>query len=347
MNRKASSFLILLLSVFTSLSVHAFCVQTFNAYGAFYAADIAQRTRETAEQLKADACSAIFLQEVFNRNRMNMYQQFSAELASTHENVPTGLTTSSGLQSLIKGEVLETKFYRFQVQTLVGIRKGFSVTRVRLKDLSSEVVLVNVHLHHSSTDSRMSQLAELVEWRHKNPDLPLILAGDLNSNPDSIEYDFLVTALNLVDLGRQAIGGTYPAGYCTYCKDNPRSWDGFLSSKGPQDQTYDYVFSAPDPKTGIDFRGVSSQVNLKGRTGFTWSDHYGVQVELKEVRQKRRSNQEKLEQLSASLIQLKDLANRHKDARYRRNLKSLLVVEDHIKQLEQKAGFFYNYLMRL
>lgn len=347
MNRHASSYFVLLLSLFTSLSVHAFCVQTFNAYGAFYASDIAQRTRETAEQLKADGCSAILLQEVFNRNRMNMYQQFSVGLTTTHENVPTGLTTNSGLQSLIKGEVLDTKFHRFQVQTLVGIRKGFSVTRVRLKDLSSEVLVLNVHLHHSSTDSRMSQLAELVEWRHKNPELPLIIAGDLNSNPGSIEYDFLVTTLSLVDLGRQALGGTYPSDYCTYCKENPRSWDGFLSSKGAQDQTYDYVFGAVDPKTGIGFSGVSTLINLKGHPGFTWSDHYGVQVELKEVRQKRRSSQKKLEQLSESLIQLKDLANRLQDDRYRRNLRSISIVEDHIKQLEQKVGFFYNYLMRL
>lgn len=274
------------LVLFFSPQSHAFCVQTFNAYGAFYSSDTAQRTREFSDQLARDNCEVIHLQEVFDRNRVNMYSEIGKDLQTTHKLIPTGLTTKSALMSAVRGEVISTTFQRFQKQTMMGMRKGFSVTRARFAGIPSEFYLVNLHLHHSSKDARISQLNEVIAWRKKHPELPMILMGDFNANPGSSELQLITQTLKLTDAVVAAQGG-YSPNFCTYCADNPRSWDGFMKPGGAQNHVYDYIFIAVPERSQISITIKSVEVNLKGRPGFTWSDHYGVIAQL-DIRKRRR-----------------------------------------------------------
>lgn len=265
--------------ILSGATAQAFCVQTFNAYGAMYATQHLERTREFSDQLARDNCEVIHLQEVFDRNRINMFEEIGNELKSTHKVLPTGLATKSALMSLVRGEVLSTKFNRFQKQTPMGMRKGFSVTKVKFAGVPSEIYLVNLHLHHSSKEARISQINEVIAWRKNNSDLPLIMTGDFNANYGSPEYMRVINGMTVTDAVISAYG-SYPRDFCTYCKDNPRSWDGFMSPKKAEDHTYDYIFISVPETSSISIQVKSAAVNLKGRPGFTWSDHYGVIAEL-------------------------------------------------------------------
>lgn len=270
--------LLFLSALFVSSFAHALCVQTFNAYGAFYASATAARTDAIARELRKTNCDVIQLQETFNASAADMPTVFEKALASTHALYAATREVYNGLVTFARGELVEKKFHQFYDQTLMGIRKGFTVTRARFAGVAEDVALVNVHLHHSSQPSRMAQMTELIAWRLEHPELTMILTGDFNSDPGSAERRLVTALLRLRDPVEEARGG-YTSAWCTYCKENPRSWDGFPFGSGA-DHVYDYIYVSAGTSATLDFAFKSVDVNLKGVTGFTLSDHYGVTAEL-------------------------------------------------------------------
>lgn len=320
----------------------ALCVQTFNAYGAFYAGATAARTARIATELQARGCDVVQLQETFPTSAVDMPATFARGLAETHA-VAAAPESHNGLVALVKGEIRETTFFQFFEQTLIGIRKGFTVTRARLPGMNEEVYLVNLHLHHSSSPARLAQLLEMIDWRLSHPSLTMILTGDFNADPGSLERRFVTTLLRLRDSVEEA-RGAYPAGWCTYCKDNPRSWDGFPF--GGTDHVYDYIYVSTGTATALDFAARAVEVNLQGAPGFTLSDHYGVTAELapvarvpataEEVEARRTAALGALDAVEAALLQVRNsrLAGvRETIAGYR-------------SQLDNREGIAYAYLSR-
>jgi hypothetical protein len=98
----------------------------------------------------------------------------------------------------------------------------------------------------------------------------LILTGDLNFTPSSLEYLFLKNVL-LVEDAYASIHGGYAGGDCTYCANNPHHWGG-------GDRVIDYILTRSAAST--DARSVKSVINLREAHGITPSDHYGVQAGL-------------------------------------------------------------------
>ncbi|MCB0370790.1 MAG: hypothetical protein KDD45_15540, partial [Bdellovibrionales bacterium] len=133
-----------------------------------------------------------------------------------------------------------------------------------------DVYILNTHLHPMSTPIRLSQLLEIYDWRIKNPSLKLIVNGDFNSDPNSIEIRFIRDVMGLQD-SYLSLKGSYPDNYCTYCTDNPRSF-------AKKNHIFDYIFyssvSANFPNTKL--YPIYYERNLTGSEKWSYSDHYGV-----------------------------------------------------------------------
>lgn len=264
-----------------------FCLQTFNAYGPAYASNLEQRTTALARELELSPCEIVQLQEVWNE--------------SHHERLLSALTTSlpflsavrfdhfqnpvagnSGL-SVFTSEILtDQKFEAFSVNTdglmdnirsLFGVIKGIGSSWITLRsDEQFRIHMINVHLHPSSQAVRITQIAQLIEHL-ENPTLtgqPVIVSGDFNFKPNSLEYRLMRGLPSMRDSFRE-VHGPYHAGECTYCENNPHHWAGVSG-------VIDYIWLKNG--TTIQLNPLTSQINLRGINGVVPSDHYGLRVQI-------------------------------------------------------------------
>jgi len=88
-------------------------------------------------------------------------------------------------------------------------------TEVTLHQLSTNKVfrLTNTHLDHEGQPARMLGIHQILNKMNREPffrDVPSILTGDMNAEPDSEEIRFLSAQAGMQDL-TAGIGGTYHA----------------------------------------------------------------------------------------------------------------------------------------
>lgn len=256
-------------------SPQGFCVQTFNTYGPVYAKHVRQRTLALTRAL--DSCAMIQLQEV--------WRPFQKEILAQHMPSDTTIIDAdrsrsdkniSGLVGLVKGSIQKIESALFTVngkgwldygRNLMGVRKGFLATEVLLPQSRQTIVFLNLHLHHSNQAIRLAQLVDLMDWyfqtsAHRKT---VILAGDFNATPDSLEMELLQTVFRFKDSYREA--NRVYQDICTYCKKNPMYWGG-------GNRVIDYILFADN--AGLGLAVSESAINLKYFQGIALSDHYGV-----------------------------------------------------------------------
>lgn len=263
---KTAAFLFVL---FFNSQVYAYCLQSFNGYGPIYAPSILQRTNLFMKEILEDQCEVVHLQEIWNVRQIRKIEE-AVDL--TYISFAPNTRKKNGLMSLSRWNVSKTEYHSFQHNTdgswfdrsrrAIGVEKGFAVQW--LKTPIGDMAFINLHLHPVSKAVRIAQIMDLIAWRMKNSEAPIVLTGDFNMTPDSLEKSLVVHGLKVKDAVETFWGG-YKSEHCTYCSSNRLSW---LSD----DRFLDYFFySGPLKITDV-------QINLKGSVEQPYSDHYGVKV---------------------------------------------------------------------
>lgn len=262
----------------------SFCVQTFNVYGPAYASNVEGRLVRTAEELVRGPCEATQFQELW---REVNYQTFIQALSPSRlafiraDEIRTGDEAMTGLASGFSGQVLGASSELFavnnkggffdKIRDLTGVQKGFTLIEAKV-DHAPLALYVNLHTHPDEEAIRIAQISQLVlavANRTSSGELPLILNGDLNATPNSLEVALLSDVLLLRDSYIEANGeyGTT----CTYCAANPLSWSN-------EDRVIDFVLARSSPS--VELKAIKSEVNLQGPANDPLSDHYGVRSQL-------------------------------------------------------------------
>lgn len=293
MTKRLGVQVLLLASVVMSGTVASaeapFCVQTFNAFGPIYSRGIAERLHDMIRAFKKEgACEVSQFQEVWSEEQYEILKQgFKEELdRDTAIRFEAELPTPKrlGLASFLLWGAQRIGVHAFQmdkdslyddIRKLVKVGKGFGFAEVNLREgrASEMISLSNLHLHPFSQSVRIAQLTEWLQWLDSRLPLdhPLILTGDFNFEPTSVEYQLVTDVLALQD-SVVRVKGRYSKEDCTYCSDNP------LSPPGTENRVIDYVFYHPTGALRLMPR--SAEVNMKQYEGRPLSDHYGVRVQF-------------------------------------------------------------------
>ena len=260
------------------------CLQSFNAYGPSYARNLKQRTDTVGDYLQLNPCQIIQLQEVWTESHhdwaMTAIQRSLPFLSSVRfDHFQNPSAGSSGLSTFTSEIITDQQFEAFRVNSdglldnireIFGVIKGIgsSVITIRANE-SARINLLNVHLHPTSQQVRLTQIIQLIERVEsilETSDDPIMITGDFNFTPDSAEYGLLKNVLRLSDTYVEA-NGPYTKDTCTYCASNPHHWPGVTG-------VIDYIWSLSRPKIRI--LSKKSLFNMHGLLGVVPSDHLGI-----------------------------------------------------------------------
>ena len=266
------------------VSARPVCVQTFNAYGPAYAPNISGRTNAWGQALALNPCSIIQAQEVWSEQH---YEQAIKSLSKSlpfmsavrFDNTQHPYEGQSGLALFTNDLVSETSFERFEVnqdgvfddiRTALGVIKGMGSSHLTLREQNQDINVIDLHTHPSSIAVRLNQVTQLLRKFDRMLPLehPLIISGDFNFEPGSVEYRLLRDVMLMRDSYAEA-NGPYTGAECTYCVANPHHWDG-------DDRVIDYIWSRNSMDVILDAR--QSWINLRGINGIVPSDHYGLRT---------------------------------------------------------------------
>ena len=276
-------FALLLTWALSAQASSNFCVQTFNAYGPFYAPNVETRTEVFVQDLKSNGlCDFLFLQEMWNDNH---YTDFSSLMSI---DFPIGTVVAradewredgnkSGLVAVSKSAIKSPSSFLYNINkdgAADEIREGFGVKKgLMLFDsilFGSKIHFINTHLHQSSTPVRLAQLIQLhqaLESSH-GYELPWIFTGDLNFKPYSLEWNFLTQVMGFRDSFDEV---AVDKNACTYCAENMLSWDS-------DSRRIDYVLYRSTEQ--FKFKPAQASIEFKGDAEFPLSDHYGIKIDF-------------------------------------------------------------------
>lgn len=324
-----------------------FCVQNFNAYGPAYASGVRDRTERFTGFLTAmPKCDVVQFQEAWNGSQIDIIENnLSPQYAISSPNRDARI----GLMSLIMGDILGRQTVNFQVNNDGGfmdsirdtfdVKKAFHVLQARPALIEEDFYFLNTHLHPSSVTVRLTQILELLQWRLANQQHKLIFTGDINADIGTLERRFLMRLLGLHDAMEEYLGGSYPAGYCTYCAGNPLGWM-------TEDHTFDYVFFSNVSGKQTTLQATFGEVNMRGTPRQPWSDHFGVRVRLAvhdTALLPLRSEQEaRLQQTLQVLQEAQNLLMQERSAELR---SFVTLTKDLANQLQRQQGPFFDYVM--
>ena len=265
--------------VLLPLSSMAFCLQTFNAYGPIYAPSLKQRTQLLNTALKQESpCEIIHFQEVWNPDHQNELEKILLNVYPDHQTINPSKNDRIGLISslALKVESTTTQIFRInksglldEIRDLASVKKAFTVIETVIDH--QPFLIINTHLHPTSTEVRIAQIVQIMHYRIAHPDKILILSGDLNIAPFEIEHVLLRDGFGMTD-AQFEVRKTYD-GICSYCSKNPRSWMW-------EDKVFDYVFYQKNRNTKMTFNAIKADINLRGTNEMPLSDHYGLRIDF-------------------------------------------------------------------
>ena len=257
-----------------------FCLQTFNVYATAYASGVSQRLSNLATALTREPCGAIQFQEFW---RESDYRAFLTEFGRSQMQLVRAdeIRRDSkiiGLSSAFRGEVKKSYSEIFTInnedgmldwfRNLTGVQKGITAIEAKIEN-GPQALFLNTHTHPTSEAIRTAQMLQLVDFAllraEKAAELPLLMTGDLNAVPGSMEMALLQNVLLLKDAYLENHGSYGKV--CTYCANNPLSW---LS----EDRVFDFVLYRSAP--GLELKPASTEINLRGSAESPLSDHFGV-----------------------------------------------------------------------
>ncbi len=276
-------FALLLTWALSAQASSNFCVQTFNAYGPFYAPNVDTRTEVFVQDLKSNGlCDFLFLQEMWNHSHYTQFQSLlsidftnSTLIARADEWRDDG--NKSGLVAVSRLPINNPSSFLFNINkdgAVDEIREGFGVKKGLMafdtQLFNRRINLLNTHLHQSSTPVRLAQLIQLHQALESSQgyELPWIFTGDLNFKPHSLEWNFLTQVMGFRDAFDEV---AMDKEACTYCADNMLSWDS-------DSRRIDYILYRSTDH--FNFKPTAASIEFKGDAEFPLSDHYGIKIDF-------------------------------------------------------------------
>lgn len=154
-------------------------------------------------------------------------------------------------------------------------RKGANMAIVTLPS-GKKLNIVGTHLNAAGGEniriSQLDQLAIFSDW-YEDKSAPTIIAGDLNFNPLSNEYQYAKKKMNVSDAWEETHFASEP-GYTYDCFENHYAHDYTIKTNGALFKSrIDYLFHRGNIKA------LSTQITMNNEENL-FSDHYGVMGEF-------------------------------------------------------------------
>lgn len=249
--------------------------------------NLAGRTSALGSLLLESPCEIIQLQEVWTddhyESAKRAIMRSLPELSSTRaDSTQKPYIGQSGLAIFTSDFLTDQSFEKFainqagifdRVRGMLGVIKGIAYSKIHFRsDDTSLLHMMNLHTHPSSVPVRISQIVQLLETFERMLPLtaPVVITGDFNFEPDSVEYELLKNVSLLSDSYTENHGG-YSSTVCTYCASNPQHWGG-----GSRVIDFVWLRSANVQK----IKSVSSMINLQEFQGLVPSDHFGLRSNI-------------------------------------------------------------------
>lgn len=324
------------LVLFLTNLASAHCLQSFNGYGPVYAPSVLLRTQTFMKQIVKDGCEVIHLQEVWNKSQINKIEEV---IDLSYLAYAPNKMKRNGLMSFSHWNVLKTEYHSFDMnkdggfldksRSFFGVEKGFAVQWIMTP--AGEMAFVNLHLHPTSPTVRIAQILQLIVWRMKVAKYPIVLTGDFNMTPDSLEHFLVGTGLRVKD-AMQELRGKYTKDICTYCASNRLGWL-------PDDRVLDYFFYTENSPIKI----TNVEINLKGTPEQPLSDHFGLKVsfDFTAPPQIKRDIQNETQ----LLVEVLDKAKRRVALDWTQESVIYKILELWKQELTNKQGGFWAYFM--
>lgn len=251
-----------------------FCLTTFNLYDTVYSGDRSKRMKAVTDYVEENPCDIWTFQELWLEPDIAYFRKVLGSSSSGSHFVVGKSPERNGLAIFSNHLLTDTKLFIYDknyagffdfFRKIFGVKKGFLVA-TRNMGAAGKFHIVTTHLHHLNKGIRQAQLAQLLEYLKSIPmQDSIILAGDFNSEPDSVIYK------NIVAFGFKDSFIDRTNKDCTYCGINPYGWTN-------TDRTIDYIFYKPAVNLDISIKKVS--VVGKNYGGQILSDHYAVRALL-------------------------------------------------------------------
>ena len=264
-------------------------IQTLNIYGPFYAESLRLRELFVLEFLKKDNGDINLFQEVWFEYYYENMEKVSQSVGmnSVSYDALAKNEKKSGLVTIARGTVHKKEIHFFPLggdpydvlYSILDINKGFGIAHIthpKFPEISFWAV--NIHLHHLNQNIRLLQLIHYLKWFLNKTTLqdPIILGGDFNFEPDSLEFEMLQNMFRFEE-PQTYLGLNYS---CTICEEN-KFYIGYNLSKlllMDYEKTTDYIFLKSSPRVAV----VVTTFNVfpKKYNGIFISDHYGLRVDI-------------------------------------------------------------------
>lgn len=229
-------------------------VLTYNIFGAREGGVSASDLTEIANVIKRINPHLVALQEVdVNTKRTGVDRNIAKELAelcgmeyffAKAMNFDGG---EYGDAVLSKLPVKATKAYNMSILPAYGGELR-SVAQIKIEINNREMYFMSTHLDHKYEENRKYQSNQLLKIL-ESLDLPYIIGGDFNAEPDAESVKILYDKLNFA------------------CQQNCKQYKTFPATK--PNTTIDYIMSSKSPDLTVDYYGVESWAT-------TQSDHLPV-----------------------------------------------------------------------
>ena len=287
----------------TYLVAKPICIQSYNLFGPIYGFNLEARMigmanyfnkwdqaiwNQKAKTKLQESCNVLLFQEVWTESHFDFLTQnlsknynlyhFDQDFRKGSDSeavygLAMAISKQSDLDSHLNSyQVVGTEPFRQNysgffdaIRRWLEVGKGFAVVKMNIRGF--QFFLVNTHLHPTSEEIRSNQVLQLASYldEDKFKELPVVLVGDFNSPPSSVEMKALEKVANLQYLPKSSLDQEE---ICTYCNDNP-----YTLTFGKRN--IDHIFVRSGSLIGSE--PIETAVYPKtGRSGMFFSDHYGV-----------------------------------------------------------------------
>ena len=231
------------------------------------------RTPKIIQYLNSTNFDIIVLQEVFDKSISNKFKndlkiKYPYCLMPQKEDFKFKL--SSGVMILSKYPLKLIKHVIFDVskKSDKGAQKGCSLVEIKINN--KKLLLGGTHLDSKSPESRSLQyklIAENITKPFLNDSVPLLLAGDFNTNFNTAEYDSMMVNLKL---NNYELNDDRP-----YTFDEFNTWN----SKGYK-SWIDYIFYQESRRIEILDQYILRPVMKFKKSKMDLADHYQLVLEI-------------------------------------------------------------------
>lgn len=252
-------------------------VLTFNCWAmpASFAKDQSRRVSAIAERLSAGEFDVVGLQEVWDTDSQVEIARGADRGGLKYSHYFKNGISGSGNMILSRYPIVACDFHAYTINgrpqrvlrdDYYG-SKGVGMARISGPSGVFDFYVTHLISHYDPQDEykahRVAQVFELIQFiKRTNKSDFLVVAGDLNATPESLEYSMLTGLGTLKDAYREVRSD---AGYTSTCDDT-----------GGPTQRIDYIFHRPAGERSWTLQDCRLSMTFMKDSTRTFSDHFGV-----------------------------------------------------------------------